>query len=162
MDTAENKNKGTEQEDDQWCECFHMDSDLRRHTELRTNKKNSPDQSTILDRQSKKKSCRIRKGRDKQRQRDIEHLQAILPPDQLGIIAGVHVPAQVLVEINQAIVEEDIPLRVRMRERETTQPHQLRFSLYPTGVLKNNKKQGCISAKNLVHCLLANQLPHDN
>lgn len=63
-----------------------------------------------------KKSCRIRRDRDKQRQQDSVHLQAILPPDQLGIVTGVHVPAQVLVEINQAIVEEDIPLRDRQHK----------------------------------------------
>lgn len=102
----------------------------------------------------------MRRNKDKQRQWDSEHLQALLPPDQLGIITGVHVPAQVLVEINQAIVEEDIPLRERERARE--QPHQFCFSLYPTGVHENNEKQVCTSAKNLVHCLQANQVPHDN
>lgn len=85
-----------------------MDSDMRRCIEKRTNKTNFPDQSTILDRKGKKHW--IRRDKDKQRQQDSEHLQAILPPDQLGIITGVHVPAQVLVEINQAIIEEDIPL----------------------------------------------------
>lgn len=39
------------------------------------------------------------------------HLQALLPPDQLGVVTGVHVPAQVLMEINQAVVEENVPLR---------------------------------------------------
>lgn len=39
------------------------------------------------------------------------YLQVFVPADHLSIISGVHVPAEVLVEVFQAIIEEDISLK---------------------------------------------------
>lgn len=57
-----------------------------------------------------KKECK-QKGSE----RDVEHLQVVLPPHHLCIIAGVHVPPQVLMKVPQTVVKENIALRETAR-----------------------------------------------
>lgn len=61
-------------------------------------------------RKEREKECK-QKGSE----RDVEHLQVVLPPHHLCIIAGVHVPPQVLMKVPQTVVKEDIALRETAR-----------------------------------------------
>ncbi len=56
-----------------------------------------------------------RECKQKGSERDVEHLQVVLPPHHLCIVAGVHVPPQVLMKVPQTVVKEYIALREKAR-----------------------------------------------